>query len=94
MFFEYKNFLLEKAYEKSSNEIILIILAFFIFFLFTSIVYNIYIFIYSKYNYKKKLLKIESEFILLKDKYKAGMIDIDTYKRRTSILNKKSNEVI
>ena len=94
MFYEYKKFILNKIVNEKNDETLLIILAVFLFLVFFSILYNIYNYYFYKIFYKKKLLNIEMQYILLRGYLNNGKIDVNTYKKKVYILNSKVREII
>tara|TARA_E500000178_G_C16698411_1_gene607050 strand:- start:96 stop:383 length:288 start_codon:yes stop_codon:yes gene_type:complete len=94
MFYEYRQFLSIQLRDGGNQEILLIILAFFVFFILFSIFYNIYIFYNNKFSYKRELLKFEKEYISLKNNLNSGLLDVNTYKKRVNLLNIKVSEKI
>ena len=94
MFYEYKKFILNKIVNEKNDETLLIILAVFLFLVFFSILYNIYNYYFYKKFYKKKLLNIEMQYILLRGHLNNRKIDVNTYKKKVNILNNKAREII
>tara|TARA_E500000178_G_scaffold82514_1_gene80756 strand:+ start:2368 stop:2655 length:288 start_codon:yes stop_codon:yes gene_type:complete len=94
MFYEYKKFILNKIVNEKNDETLLIILAVFLFLVFFSILYNIYNYYFYKKFYKKKLLNIEMQYILLRGHLNNRKIDVNTYKKKVNILNNKVREII
>ena len=94
MFYEYKKFILNKIVNEKNDETLLIILAFFLFLVFFSVLYNIYNYFFYKRFYKKKLLNIEMQYILLRGHLNNRKIDVNTYKKKVNILNNKVREII
>ena len=83
MFDNYKIFILNKYYSLSlQSEIILIILFFFIFIIIFSIFYNIMSYINYNYSYKKKLINLEKNLLVLQSLYNKGKIDNVKYKKK------------
>ena len=94
MFYEYKKFILNKIVNEKNDETLLIILAVFLFLVFFSILYNIYNYYFYKKFYKKKLINLEMQYVLLRSHLNNRKIDVNTYKKKVTILNNKAREII